>query len=52
MANFCLQKLHILPSQFDRLPIREKAFVIASVSLRVQSEIEQQKQMNKRGRKR
>lgn len=38
VAHFCLQKLHILPSEFNRLTTREKAFIIASVQIRVDSE--------------
>lgn len=48
VAHFCLQKLHMLPSEFDRLPMREKAFVIASIQLRVESEKEAMKKAKKR----
>lgn len=32
-AHYALQKLHILPGEFARLPRREKAFVIASIMM-------------------
>lgn len=38
MAHFCLQKLHILPSKFLRLPIKDRAFIIASIQARIDSE--------------
>ena len=38
MAHFCLQKLHLLPSDFLKLPMRERAFIIASIETRVESE--------------
>lgn len=38
MAHFCLQKLHILPSEFLGLPIKERAFIIASTQARIDSE--------------
>lgn len=38
IAYYCLHKLRILPSQFNRLPLREKAFVIASIQLRIEAE--------------
>lgn len=39
-AHFALQKLRILPSQFMELDQAEKAFVIASIDLRVKAEEE------------
>lgn len=48
VAHFCLQKLHILPSEFDKLSVREKAFVIASVQVRVDSEREALKKAKKK----
>lgn len=48
VAHFCLQKLHLLPSEFYRLPLREKAFVIASIQLRIESEKDAMKKAKKR----
>lgn len=50
VAHFCLQKLHILPSDFNKLSTREKAFIIASVQIRIDNEKEALKKV-KRGRK-
>lgn len=38
MVHFCLQKLHILPSEFLNLPLKERVFIIASTMVRVDSE--------------
>lgn len=38
MAHFCLQKLHILPSEFLSLPLKDRAFIIASIKSRIDSE--------------
>lgn len=38
MAHFCLQKLHILPSVFLNLDEQEKAFVIASIQLKIEAD--------------
>lgn len=37
-AHFCLQKFGWEPSKFLDLPIKERAFVIASIEVRVESE--------------
>ena len=38
MAHFALQKLHILPSTLAEMSDREKAFVYASILLRIEEE--------------
>lgn len=43
IAHFCLQKLHILPSVFAGLSTREKAFIIASIQVRIEGEKEAQR---------
>lgn len=35
-AHYCLQKLRILPRQFDEMDSREKAFVIASIKCKTE----------------
>lgn len=47
MAHYALQKLHILPSTFCEMEQSEKAFVIASIEKRVESEKEQEKKLDK-----
>lgn len=37
-AHFALQKLHVLPSTLDSMTQRERAFVYASIDLRVAEE--------------
>ena len=37
-AHFCLQKFGWEPSKFLDLPIKERAFVIASIEVRAESE--------------
>jgi hypothetical protein len=43
-----LQKLHILPSVFLSLDEQEKAFVIASIKVRIEAEKEASKKMKKK----
>lgn len=38
MAHFCLQKLHVLPSTLLQLPRKERAFILASIEVRIDSE--------------
>ena len=41
MANYafyCLHKLKITPRQFEEMDMYEKAFIIASIDIRVESE--------------
>lgn len=47
-AHYCLQKLRILPRQFDEMDSREKAFVIASIKCRIESD---KREANKAKRK-
>ncbi|MFA9462916.1 MAG: hypothetical protein ACERKN_01360 [Velocimicrobium sp.] len=41
LAHFALQKLHILPSVLDSMDEKEKAFVYASILLRIEEEKKQ-----------
>lgn len=50
MAHFCLQKLHLLPHVFNELPKPEKAFVIASIQVRVEAEAKQARELKRKGR--
>lgn len=47
-AHYALQKLHILPSQFVELDAYEKAFVIASINLRIENEKKQAKKIKQK----
>lgn len=38
LAHFALQKLHIMPGALQAMSNREKAFVYASIQLRVEEE--------------
>lgn len=38
LAHFALQKLHILPSTLSAMDEKEKAFIYASIQLRVEEE--------------
>ena len=51
-AYYCFHKLKLLPSQFDALPKREKAMVIAMIKIRVESEKEEASKMKKASKKR
>ena len=37
-AYYCFHKIKLLPSQFDALPKREKAMVIAFIQTRMEAE--------------
>lgn len=50
IVNYCLHKFHILPHEFLALPIRERAFIIASVQLRIEAEKEQEKKLKSKKR--
>lgn len=47
-AHYCLHKFRILPSVFDSLPDEEKAFVIASIDIKVESEKKKQKELERK----
>ena len=38
LAHYCLHKLHLLPSEFVALDPQEKAFVIASIKIKMEAE--------------
>ncbi|MDU4726397.1 hypothetical protein [Clostridium sp.] len=38
LAHFALQKLHILPSELECMSQKEKAFIYASIQVRVETE--------------
>lgn len=44
IAYYCFHKLKILPHEFDALPIREKAMIVAFIQERIESE---KKEMSK-----
>jgi hypothetical protein len=49
LAHFALQKLHILPSALDALDDKEKAFIYASIQVRIEEEKKQASKMKKKG---
>ena len=49
-AHFALQKLHILPSTFANMETNEKAFVIASIRIRVDDEKKEAKKLKAKRR--
>ena len=51
IAHFCLQKLHLLPSQFLTLPRKERAFIIASIRYRTEREAEEQRRLKAQARR-
>lgn len=51
LAHFALQKLKILPSQLENMSQKEKAFIYASIQVRVDTEKrEMEKAKVKKGR--
>ncbi len=52
MAHFALQKLHILPSTLANMDIKEKAFIYASIQLRIEDEKKEANKLKAAGRAR
>lgn len=52
MAHFALQKLHILPSTLANMDVREKAFIYASIQLRIEEEKKEANKLKAAGRAR
>ena len=46
-AYYCFHRLKLLPSQFDALPIRENAMVIAFIKTRMEAEEKVQAKIKK-----
>ena len=51
-AHYLLQKLHILPSMFLAMDRQEQAFIIASISIRIEGEKKEQEKAKKPSRRR
>lgn len=51
IAHYCLHKLHMLPSQFLELEEEDKAFVIASVTLKAGKERKDAERIERKGKK-
>lgn len=51
IAHYCLHKLHMLPSQFLALEEEDLAFVIASVTLKVEKERKETERIKRKGKK-
>lgn len=49
-AHYCLQKLKILPSTFLNMDEQEMAFVIASIQVRVEAEMKENKKLKRKGK--
>lgn len=51
-AYYCFHKLNLLPSQFDAIPKREKAMVIAFIKTRIEAEKKEAAEIKKASKKR
>lgn len=49
LAHFALQKLKILPSQLDNMSQKEKAFIYASIQVRVETEKKEANKIKAKG---
>lgn len=47
-AYYCLHKLRITPRQFDEMDKYEKAFIIASIDIKVKNDKEQEKKAKRK----
>ncbi|KAB1436589.1 hypothetical protein F7O84_14610 [Candidatus Galacturonibacter soehngenii] len=50
-AYYCLHKLKILPSQFASMDRYEKAFIIASIDLKIEADKKEAARAKKAGKK-
>ena len=51
-AHFCLQKFGWEPSKFMNLPVKERAFVIASIKTRIEAEKKKEAELKAKAAKR
>ena len=51
IAHYCLHKLKMLPSQYLSLEVKEKAFVEASIILKIEKKEKEAKKLGKKGRR-
>lgn len=49
LAHFALQKLKILPSQLENMSQKEKAFIYASIQVRVETEKKESSKLKSKG---
>lgn len=49
LAHFALQKLHILPSELESMSQREKAFIYASIQVRIEAEKKEANKLKAKG---
>ena len=49
LAHFALQKLHILPSVLINMDDKERAFVYASIQLRIEAEQKEARKIKAKG---
>ena len=50
-AHYALHRLKILPGALMALPLRERAFIYASIDLQVENEKKQAKRRDRKGKK-
>ena len=50
-AHFCLQKFGWEPSKFMNLPVKERAFVIASIKVRCEDEKKREAELKSKAKK-
>ncbi|RTQ91636.1 hypothetical protein EKG35_13290 [Lysinibacillus telephonicus] len=50
IAHYVLHKLRLLPSQYLNLPRLEKAFVIASIQVKIEAEKKARKEAERKGK--
>ena len=51
-AHYCLHEFNCTPSFFIELDENEKAFVIASIDVKVEKEMEEKKKLERQSKKR
>lgn len=47
-AYYCLHKLRITPRQFDEMDLREKAFIIASINIKMEEDKKEQRKAKRK----
>ena len=51
IVHYWIHKLHKLPSEYLALPRLEKAFIIASIQVKIEAEKKAQKEAERKGKK-
>lgn len=52
IAHYCIHKLKWKPSTYDSMPIQEKAFIAASIQIKIDEEKKEAKELKRKNKQR